>query len=153
MQRRVDVDRVVQASAALRRRGIQVGMFIMLGYDGEEDVDLRATISHLKRSSPDIFLTTLSYPIKGTPYYAQVASRIRTDRPWTERSDRDLTVAGRRPRRYYDFARRWIVGEVDRHRHWHERRYVRSLRSASSAFIGRAGMKVVNALHGVERER
>jgi hypothetical protein len=146
MQRRVDVDRVVQASELLRRRGIQVGMFIMLGYDGEEDVDLRATISHLKRSSPDIFLTTLSYPIKGTPYYAQVASRIRTDRPWTEGSDRDRVVAGRRPRRYYDFARRWIVGEVDRHRHWHDRRYVRSLRSASSAFIGRAGMKLVNVL-------
>jgi len=146
MQRRVDVDRVVHASDLLRRRGIQVGMFIMLGYDGEEDVDLRATITHLKRSSPDIFLTTLSYPIKGTPYYAQVASRIRTDRPWTEQSDRDLTVAGRRPRRYYDFARRWIVGEVDRHRHWQERQYVRSLRSASSAFIGRAGMKLVNVL-------
>jgi anaerobic magnesium-protoporphyrin IX monomethyl ester cyclase len=151
MQRRVDVDRVVHASGLLQRRGIEVGMFIMLGYDGERDDDLRATIAHLKRAAPDVFLTTLSYPIKGTPYYDTVAGRIHSDRPWAERSDRDLTIAGRPTRRYYDFARRWIVGEVDRHRHWKERRYGRSLRAASSALVGRAGMKLVAALEGSGR--
>ena len=151
MQRRVDVDRVVHASGLLQQRGIEVGMFIMLGYDGERDDDLRATIAHLKRAAPDAFLTTLSYPIKGTPYYDTVAGRIHSDRPWAERSDRDLTIAGRPTRRYYDFARRWIVGEVDRHRHWKERRYARSLRAASSALVGRAGMKVVAALEGSGR--
>ena len=152
MQRRVDVDRVVETSGLLQRRGIEVGMFIMLGYDGERDDDLRATIAHLKRAAPDVFLTTLSYPIKGTSYYDSVAARIHSDRPWAERSDRDLTIAGRPTRRYYDFARRWIVGEVDRHRHWKERRYARSLRAASSALVGRAGMKVVAALEGSARQ-
>ena len=60
----------------LRRRRIQVGMFIMLGYDGERHDDLQATIEHLKRTAPDVFLTTVSYPIKGTPYYERVADRI-----------------------------------------------------------------------------
>ena len=51
-------------------------MFIMLGYDGEQDEDLRATVDHLKRTAPDVFLTTVSYPIKGTPYYDRVADRL-----------------------------------------------------------------------------
>ena len=49
--------------------GIQVGMFIMLGYDGERRRTCARRSSISKRTAPDIFLTTVSYPIKGTPYY------------------------------------------------------------------------------------
>lgn len=140
MQRRVTLDRVVQAAALLRRRGIEVGLFIMLGYDGERVGDLRATIEHLKRTAPDTYLTTVSYPIKGTPYYDAVASRITTTRPWTERTDRDLTVSDRPGKRYYDCARRWIAGEVARHEHWRRGEYARAARAASSALVGRIGM-------------
>ena len=45
------------------------GMFIMLGYEGEETADIEATVAHLKARRPDTFLTTVAYPIKGTPYY------------------------------------------------------------------------------------
>ena len=38
--------------------------------------DLQATVEHLKRTTPDVFLTTVSYPIKGTPYYDAVADRL-----------------------------------------------------------------------------
>jgi len=143
MQRKVSVERVHAASTLLRRRGIQVGMFIMLGYDGERDDDLRATVAHLKRTAPDVFLTTVSYPIKGTPYYDAVQAKIVADRPWTERTDRDLSIAGRPDRRYYDFARRWITGEVARHEHWRQGRYARAVRAASSAAVGRVGMRLI----------
>jgi anaerobic magnesium-protoporphyrin IX monomethyl ester cyclase len=142
MQRRVTVERVVDASALLKRRGIQVGMFIMLGYAGEDASDLSATIEHLKRSAPDVFLTTVSYPIKGTPYYDAIAARINAPRPWHERTDRDLVVRGRPGRRYYDFARRWITGEVSRHEHWQRGHYAGAIRAASSAVLGRIGMRL-----------
>ena len=90
-------------------------MFIMLGYDGERQDDLRATIEHLKRTAPDIFLTTVSYPIKGTPYYDAVAIAIGGDRAVGRAHAIAISsIAGRPPRRYYDFARRWITGEVAR---------------------------------------
>lgn len=146
MQRRVKPEQVVAASARLRRRGIQVGLFIMLGYDGERDEDLLATVEFLKRSSPDVFLTTVSYPIKGTPYYEAVKERITAKRPWRERTDRDLEIAGRPSKRYYDFARRWITGEVNRHRHWRNGRYAAAIRASSSAAIGRIGMRVVGRI-------
>jgi radical SAM superfamily enzyme YgiQ (UPF0313 family) len=74
MDRRVKVDEVRAATGLLKKRGIQVGMFIMLGYEGEEGPDLAATVDHLKKADPDVFLTTVSYPIKGTPYYDDVAA-------------------------------------------------------------------------------
>ena len=140
MERRVKVERVREAVERLRRRKIQVGLFIMLGFDGERREDLEATVEHLKQTSPDIFLTTVSYPIKGTPYYERVADRIVARQPWAERTDRDLVIRERPGRRYYDFARRWITGEVARHQHWQERRYAQAARAASSALVGRLGM-------------
>jgi radical SAM superfamily enzyme YgiQ (UPF0313 family) len=142
MQRRVRLDDVARASSLLRRRGIHVGMFIMLGYEGEGEEDLRATVEHLKRTAPDIYLTTVSYPIKGTPYFDAVANRVRASGPWADRTDRDLVIAGRPRPRYYDFARRWMVGEVARAAHWQQGRYARAIRAASSALVGRIGMSL-----------
>ncbi len=149
MERRTTVERVRDATAKLQRRGIQVGMFIMLGYDGERVADVRETIDHLKRTSPDVFLTTVSYPIKGTAYYERIAATIVARTSWQNRTDRDLVVRGRPKRRYYDFARRWMTGEVARHDHWRHRRYGPAARAATSALVGRVGMAVT----GLVRER
>ena len=141
MKRKVSVDQVQDTAARLRRHGIEVGMFIMLGYDGEQIADLRATVDHLKHTSPDVFLTTVSYLIKGTPYYDQVADRL-APQQWTDGTDRDLVVRGRPVRTYYDFARRWMTAEVAKDQHWRRGRYAQAARSASSALVGRIGMAV-----------
>ena len=148
MKRRMTTEQVRDATARLQRHGIEVGLFIMLGYDGEERADLQATIDHLKRTGADTFLTTLAYPIKGTPYYDAVQDRVRARQPWAARSDRDLVVAGRRSRRYYDFARRWMTGEVALHRHWGRQQYAGALRAAASSLAGRVGMALT--AHQVE---
>jgi anaerobic magnesium-protoporphyrin IX monomethyl ester cyclase len=142
MKRKVAVDQVRDSAQRLRRRGIEVGMFIMLGYDGEDSSDLQATVDHLKRTAPDVFLTTVSYPIKGTPYYSAIADRLAAARPWHESTDRDLIVRGRPVKTYYDFARRWMTAEVARDRHWQRGRYARAAQAASSALVGRVGMAV-----------
>jgi radical SAM superfamily enzyme YgiQ (UPF0313 family) len=140
MKRRMTTEQVRDATTRLQKRGIEVGLFIMLGYEGEDRRDLRATIEHLKRTGADTFLTTLAYPIKGTPYYDAVRDRVVARQPWPARTDRDLVVAGRQSRRYYDFARRWMTGEVARHQHWARQRYARAVRAAASSLAGRIGM-------------
>jgi radical SAM superfamily enzyme YgiQ (UPF0313 family) len=147
MDRRVRVEQVREAARLLKARGIQVGMFIMLGYEGEEAPDLLATVDHLKRTDPDVFLTTVSYPIRGTPYHDDVAGRIRRDGPWEAGTDRDLVIRGRHTPRYYRFVEKWMTGEVARHRHWRDRRYLEAARAAASAGVGRLGMALL------ERER
>jgi radical SAM superfamily enzyme YgiQ (UPF0313 family) len=116
----------------------------MLGYPGEERQDLEATIDHLKRAAPDVFLTTVAYPIKGTPYYDDVQDHLQPAPPWAERTDRDLVAKGRRSRRYYHFARQWMEGEVARHRHWGAGRYWRAARAATRAGAGRLGMALLS---------
>jgi radical SAM superfamily enzyme YgiQ (UPF0313 family) len=140
MDRRVDVARVRDAARRLQRRGIEVGLFIMLGFEGERLEDLRATVDHLKQVAPDAFLTTVSYPIKGTPYYELVSQRIVARQPWAERTDRDLTIRHRPRRQYYEFARRWMTGEVARDNHWRKGHYRQAARAGSSALVGRIGM-------------
>ncbi len=142
MDRKVQAQDVQAKTHLLQRYGIETGMFIMLGYEGETIRDLEETVEHLKKSNPDIFLTTIAYPIKGTPYYAEVESRILASRPWEDRSDRDLTVAGRYSRRFYRFATRWMVNEVALHRAQTNGgvSLKRRLKLWANARIGRAGM-------------
>ena len=88
-------------------------MFLMWGYEGEELEDIAATVEHVKRSNPDVFLTTVSYPIKGTGYFAKVRDKIALPLAWSEGSDRDYVVEGRRGREYYKLADRWLRSEVE----------------------------------------
>jgi radical SAM superfamily enzyme YgiQ (UPF0313 family) len=142
MKRRTNAERVRAMVHLLQKYGIEVGMFIMLGYDGEERVDLEETVEHLKLAGPNTFLTTVAYPIKGTPYYASVADKVVSRRAWEEGSDLYYTVAGRHSPRYYQFATRWMVSEVALHRQRHGpvRSYPGLARSFVSAKIGRLGM-------------
>lgn len=112
MQRGVTVEQVQTAVTLCKERNIQTGMFLMWGYEGEELQDIEATIEHVKRTDPDIFFTTVSYPIKGTPYYEKVAKSLVQLKPWNLSSDRELGVRGRRSTTFYEFADRLLQNEV-----------------------------------------
>ncbi|HEX8683967.1 MAG TPA: radical SAM protein [Ardenticatenaceae bacterium] len=142
MKRRTDAKRVTEVVHLLQRYGIDAGMFIMLGYDGEELSDLQDTVDILKEASPNVFLTTVAYPIKNTPYYHQVADKVIARKAWEEGSDRDLTVAGRHSPRFYSYATRWMVNEVAWHKQLRsgERDLPRMAKSFVNAKIGRVGM-------------
>jgi anaerobic magnesium-protoporphyrin IX monomethyl ester cyclase len=108
MERGVTVEQVQWAIAAARRHGIAVGMFLMWGYDGETVDDIEATVEHVKKANPDIFFTTVAYPIKNTAYYREVAGRVVLDRDWDRATDRDHRLRGQRSRAYYSQADQWL---------------------------------------------
>jgi len=138
MQRKANIEDVQAKTKLLQAKGISVGMFIMLGYEGEEVSDLEATVEHLKKSNPDIFLTTVAYPIKGTRYYQAVESQVVSHLEWAARTDRDFKVNGRYSRRFYDYATRWMVNEVNLHK----------LRVSGSKDFGRMAKMFINAQRG-----
>jgi radical SAM superfamily enzyme YgiQ (UPF0313 family) len=142
MNRKVKVEDVQNKTHMLQKAGIQTGMFIMLGYDGETVEDIIETVNHLKICNPDVFLTTIAYPIKGTPYYAEVQGNILSSKEWSERSDRDLTVAGRYSRRFYNYATRWMVNEValNRARKNGGAGFSHQLKMRANIAVGRVGM-------------
>jgi anaerobic magnesium-protoporphyrin IX monomethyl ester cyclase len=143
MKRKVDVADVQAKTHMLQKAGIEAGMFIMLGYHGETIQDIENTVEHLKISNPDIFLTTVAYPIKGTPYYAEVEADILAQDDWQNTADRDLTVAGRYSKRFYNFATRYMVNAVNLHQA--EAKQVPMRRQAKmwlNKNIGRWGMRL-----------
>jgi len=113
MERGVKVEEVRTAVQRCKTAGIQTGMFLMWGYESEELEDIEATVEHVKTSNPDIFLTTVAYPIKGTPYFTEVSSRLVSFRAWAEGSDRDYRLRGRHSRRFYQFADQLLRCEVE----------------------------------------
>jgi radical SAM superfamily enzyme YgiQ (UPF0313 family) len=104
MQRGVRVEQVQDAVGWARTRGIQAGMFLMWGYEGEQIEDIEATVEHVKKCRPDVFLTTVSYPIKGTGYYNDVRDKLVSIGEWSKSTDRDWHIRGRHSRRYFQFA-------------------------------------------------
>jgi anaerobic magnesium-protoporphyrin IX monomethyl ester cyclase len=116
MDRGVKVEQVQNAVRMTRERGMQSGMFLMWGYEGEELEDIEATVRHVCKSNPDIFLTTISYPIKGTPYYKKISNRLVQLEPWSKTSDREYRIRGRHSRHFYAQADKLLRSEVERAR-------------------------------------
>ena len=116
MHRGVSLEQVRSAVRLCKAHGIQTGMFLMWGYEGEDLTDIEATIDHVKRTDPDVFLTTVAYPIRGTPYFDRVAEQVTSPKPWAEGSDRDFRIRGRHSRRFYQSVDQLLRTEVDAQR-------------------------------------
>jgi anaerobic magnesium-protoporphyrin IX monomethyl ester cyclase len=119
MERGVTVEQVQTAVTLCRLAGIQTGMFLMWGYEGEETSDIEATVEHVKKTDPELFFTTVAYPIKGTPYFSEIAGRVGSEKPWAEGSDRDFHVRNRHSRAFYRFADQLLRSEVELNRLGH----------------------------------
>ncbi len=149
MQRRVKVEQIRDVTRTAQRFGIQAGLFVMLGYPGEEISDIDATIDHLVQTDPDTYLTTVAYPIKGTTFYNEVAERLIVPGSWETITDRTLDFTGRHSKRFYWFATRHLINEVS---------YKKKKRSTGSERTGILTALVKSriariGMHVTERER
>ena len=106
-------EQVRRAVKLAHKHGIRVGMFLMWGYEGEELEDIAATVEHVKESNPDVFFTTISYPIKGTPYFQKVKDKVALPSDWANVTDRDYSIGGRNGKDYYRLADVWLRSEVE----------------------------------------
>jgi len=116
MNRMVKIEKVKEMVQCSKRYGIETGTFLMLGYPGETQQDIRQTLEYLLEADPDHYTITVAYPIKGTPFYGEVEGQFANHLDWESSSDRDIEFRRTYPRAYYDHAMRWIKYEVDYHR-------------------------------------
>lgn len=112
MDRRVDVKKVRDMIKRSQQKGISAGTFIMLGYPGETIDDIRETIVHLKDADPDEYTVTIAYPIAGTPLYQEIQEKITTNLNWAESTDREIDFKRQHPRKFYEYAVRWVYNSV-----------------------------------------
>ena len=113
MDRRVDVNHVKKVIQDTNALGIETGTFIMLGYPGETENDIYETIDYLKEANPTHYTITIAYPIKGTSLYNEIENDIITQPNWETSTDRQIDFKRSYSRKYYDYAVRKVVNEVE----------------------------------------
>ena len=113
MDRRVKVEQVRKMIQLSKKYGVETGTFIMLGYPGETENDIEETINHLKQSNPDHFTITIAYPIKGTEFFQEIETKQTEAFSWESKTDRDRNYKRTYPKKYYNFAVRRVVNEVN----------------------------------------
>jgi radical SAM superfamily enzyme YgiQ (UPF0313 family) len=102
MRKETTLAEIHRGGDLLRGAGIEIGVFAMLGYPGEEKPDILATRDLLRRLDPAVTLLSVAHPMKGTAFYDAVADRI------TGESGGRLTFEMRYSPRLYDVAQRMI---------------------------------------------
>lgn len=113
MDRRVDLNHVKTMIQKTNAMGIETGTFIMLGYPGEDENDIAATIQYLKEANPTHYTITIAYPIKGTSLYDEIEKDITVQPDWETSTDRQIDFKRTYSRKYYDYAVRKVVNEVE----------------------------------------
>ncbi len=151
MKKGTTVEQVRKAARTTQELGIQAGFFILLGYPDETTADIRKTIDLLKETRPDVFGTSVAFPMKGTEFYSRVADRIIPNDNWSSRNQNKLLFKAKYSRLYYWFAVRWLVKEVNLARMWRagKRPYRKIIPEAAKIAIARAGVFAMDlaALH------
>lgn len=116
MDRRVEVEHVKKIIQDTNALGIETGTFIMLGYPGETATDITQTIEYLKQANPTQYTITVAYPIKGTSLYAEIEKDITVQPDWETSTDRQIDFKRNHSRKYYDYAVKKVVNEVEFHK-------------------------------------
>jgi radical SAM superfamily enzyme YgiQ (UPF0313 family) len=137
MDRRVKVEQVRDMIRLVKQHGMEAGTFIMLGYPGEDESDIKETLKHLKYANPDLYTITVAYPIKGTPLYSEVEDIFIKDLAWENSTDRDIDFKRTYNRRYYMHAINWIQQEM---LYFHNNGNINKLMVKLRSLKARAGM-------------
>lgn len=131
MRKESTVEDIERGAALLHDAGIELGVFVMLGYPGEEKPDILATRDLLRRIRPEVTLLSVAHPMKGTAFYDAVAERI------TGEEAGRLTFRMRHGPRVYDAAQRMIWADRELARAWAARDVSGAVRAAGRYAVWR----------------
>lgn len=140
MSRGVTLEEIRQATRWGQSQGIEVGLFVMVGFGDETPAQVEDTIRHLKETRPDDFLITVAYPIRGTKYWETLAERVLEPADWATTNDRFSRFVGRPSDRYMRFAVSRVIHAVAASRDWREGRPARAVTHRVRAELARVGM-------------
>ena len=141
MDRRVKVDVVKTAIQKTNELGIESGTFIMVGYPGEDENDIKKTVSYLKEANPTHFTITVAYPIKGTSLYNEIEEKITVKPDWNLSTDRDIDFKRTYSRNYYNYVLKYVINEVKSSKQQKQRNYINAFKLKAKSLLAQTGMK------------
>ena len=113
MNKGTRVAQIRQAAGLCRRFGIETYFYLMLGYPGEAWSDIRQTVELLKETRPDMFSSTIAYPLPGTEFYEDVKHRLLDMPDWDYTAENRLLFQRQYSTPFYQWVQRWL------HQEWH----------------------------------
>ena len=113
MHKGTTVAQIRRAAELCRQLDIETYFYMMVGYPGEEWEDLRRSARLLRETRPNVFSTTIAYPMPGTEFYEQVRDRMALDGDstpdWVHTAENRLLFRrGRYNTLFYRWAIRWF---------------------------------------------
>jgi len=112
MNKGTQVEDIPRARARLGEENIRVGLFIQLGYLGEELEDILATRRLLERARPDDIGVSVSYPLPGTKFYDLVRDQLQAKTHWQESNDLEMMFEGTYASDFYRTVRDLLHDQV-----------------------------------------
>ncbi len=76
MSKGITVAQIRRAAELCREAGIETYFYMMVGYPGETWGDIQLSVQLLRETRPDLFSTTIAYPLPGTPFFEQVKDQL-----------------------------------------------------------------------------
>jgi len=101
MDKGIRVEQIAEARENLRRHGIRAGLFLQLGYRGEEWDDIEKTIQMVRDVRPDDIGVSVSYPMPNTRFHQIVQAEIGTQANWRDSADLAMMYQGAFPTEFY----------------------------------------------------
>ena len=141
MDRRVDVDVVKTAIQKTNELGIETGTFIMVGYPGEDETDIRETVQYLKDANPTHFTITVAYPIKGTSLYNEIEDKITVKPDWNSSTDRDIDFKRTYSKNYYNYALKYVINDVNASKQQKQGNYFNAFKMKTKSLVSQTIMK------------
>ncbi len=111
MARGVTRQQISDATEWCQKHHIEAGYFVTFGYPGEELDDIYETIDFVRQQQPDIYLTTIAYPLRGTTLYQEIHEQITNHNGWDSHLQRELEIENRYSKELYQFAIKKLASE------------------------------------------
>lgn len=108
MDKEISLAEINRASTLLKQHGIKVGFFLQFGYPGETQTDIDATIKMVLKEMPDEIGISISYPLPGTKFYANVKSQLKEKKNWTDSDDLAMLYDNYFPVGFYRVLQRYV---------------------------------------------
>lgn len=112
MRKGFKVEEVRQACRLTREAGIEIGLFTMFGYPGENAEDVRRTIRLVQEIRPDFAGFSVAFPLKGTEFYELVKDELPAHLHWSATHEKAAAWKTYFPSEFYQATIRYLTKQL-----------------------------------------
>lgn len=112
MRKGITLQQVLEATQQLKKNDVHASWFMQLGYPGEGWNEILSTRDLIREGQPHDIGVSVSYPLPGTEFHAQVESQLREKTNWSDSDDLAMLFQGTYTTEFYRLVRDLLHDEV-----------------------------------------